>query len=483
MNDISKEETYYYYKQFIKEPKSINELTISEMNDEIREAYRNNNNLIYQLHELELNLLFDLWENNEPCEIEFPKEVLRIPYFIDVEGNTAYLKPKAYEILDDIFINTSYDDIHRNHYLKFCLSGLTYCFIITSKDHLQRTLMYHFEDVNEERFNFLLELLLESKEIILEEQDDDTFVIQKKLTNFAPLLLLNNHLDDQKIIIYEPDYLYDFGVYGFPVNHSNFLQLVLYLTHTLNGNNAIITTLLSHLLNGAHLYIDKEDMLNKFLNTHDVDLDYEELYQKISVVVDELPCGLMGGGKYKSIELNQESEKHYLSAYDTQHFSPLLSNLVVYSNNLLNLFSTEELITNNTKVHCELIKHLIDQPNLIDDYVENLKFITQERYDDFMTMKKATYGSYNILDITDDYVVVVGLDQKIYGCKIMHDLLDSRLEQEYKFLQLAIIPFHDQYVGVLLDDQVDDEIINQLKEIEKTSNIDDMITHVSNILA
>ena len=483
MNNLNKEETYYYYNQLVKNPKNIDELTISDMYEEIYDAYQNNNSLIYQLHELEINLLFELWENNKPCEITFPKEVLRIPYFVDVEDNTAYLKPKVYEILDDIFINTSYDDIRRNHYLRFCLLGLTYCFIITTKDHLQQNLMYQFEDVNEERFNFLLDLLLESKDVIYEEHDGKTFVTQKKLTSFTPLILLNNHINKQKIVNYEPDYLYDFGVYGFPVNHSNFLQLLIYLTHTLNSNTAIINALLSHLSNGAHLFIDKEDIINKFLNTYNIDVDHEELYKKISMVVDELPCALMGGGKYKNVELVKESEKYYLSAFDTQHFSPLLSNLVVSCNNMLNKFDAEELITNNTIVHRDLIKYIIDHPDYIDDFVENIKFITQERYDDYITIKKAIYGSYCVLETNEDYVVVVGVDQKVYGCKIMHDSLDERLEQQHKFLQLALIPFRDQYIGILLDDDIDEETIKQLQEIEKNSNKDTMITHVSNILA
>ena len=102
-NNNKKYELYQHYQHIINDPKNINEISEEQMLEDIYHAYRNQPDLIYHLQEIELNLIYELWESNEPITIPFPHQILHIPYFIDCEENTVHLKPKVYELLDEIF--------------------------------------------------------------------------------------------------------------------------------------------------------------------------------------------------------------------------------------------------------------------------------------------------------------------------------------------------------------------------------------------
>ncbi len=480
-----KNELYQHYQYIIKKPKNINEINEEQMLEAIYDAYRNQPDLIYQLQEMELKIIYELWENNEPINVPYLPHVLHIPYFIEYEDNTVYLKPNVYELLDEIFIHIDYDEMNRTHYLKNCLLGFIFCFIATSLDNLKNNMLSKFEDCDEERFNYLLNLLINSKEVISETDENTTYIIHKRFEDFSPVILFTRRMNDSTILDHSEQYLYDFGVHGLPASQQSFTNLILFMNMHAMHNHQIISYYITQLIQGAHLYIDLEDMINKFLSMSNIDIDIQKLYDNSIAVVQELPCGLMNGVKYKDVQLETfKEEGYYLSPTITQVFSPIVSNLVVFCNTMLKKYDIEAFTYNNEKIQREMLTYIIDHPSVVDEYMNSIRFVSDQRREYYLQFKNSFYDYFYISEITNEYVMIIDTNGQKYGCKILHDKLNECLLSDNKILQLAIIPFEQNYVAFLLNETVEDQkIVDLLLKQKKENDHKEALTYHAQILA
>ena len=168
-----------------------------------------------------------------------------------------------------------------------------------------------FEDCDEERFNYLLNIILINKEIVSETDENHTYIINKRFSTFYPVVVFTRQMNNTIILDHNEQYLYYFGAHGLPTTTQSFMDLILFLNMHTMSNHQVISNYITQLIQGAHLYIELEDMINKFLIMTKIDIDTQKLYDKSIAVVQELPCGLINGIQYKDVKL----ETHHIDKY------------------------------------------------------------------------------------------------------------------------------------------------------------------------
>ena len=483
MSNITKTDLYLFYTQFVPNFKSIDELSEDEIYEAIYMQYKQNPRLIYRLDQHAFDILYELWENNKPLQLAYPSNVLRIPYFIIDDHGHITLRKHVYALLDELFIDLDYDEVKRNFYLKTCLLGYVFCFVLATRKNLMMNMMNLFDDCDEHRFNFLLQLLLDHGELTLENHNEHEYIMGNGLKDVAALLLLNYDPSQCIELDYSETYLIELGSLGFPMSETKIMNLFHFVSERVDFHPKDFALMLNHLLHGAHLYINIEDIVNKIMAAIHLDVDCDEFYEMIYEIVNKLPCGLMNGIAYGQVEFNQNQDNYFLNHVQLQQFSPVYSNLMVYTNLICEKYTTEQLILLNLTIHQNLITYLLDHVEIIDDYINSLDYISPLRKKHCLNFKDGFYDYFYLLKTTKNHVVVYDRQGVVYGCKIFHEQIEHCINNNKRYLKLALIPFDQCYVAFLLSDEIDENNIKLLDQWKDECEKKEMITYPFDPLA